>query len=112
MYLQTSMEPSVASIKTSIEERLKNLAIKNSSDFEPNNDMEELTEELRDIDAISPTEYRAVRYLLDTYDKVLHACRVDPDRIKEAYEIGERLIRIIDNRLGTDDTPHHGSQTS
>jgi hypothetical protein len=102
MYLQTTMEPSAASIKMKIEERLRNLALKKYMNIGSNYDMTELTEELRDMDAISPTEFRAVRYLLDIYDKVLHACRVDPDRIKEANEIGERLIHIIDKRLETE----------
>jgi hypothetical protein len=99
MYVQSNMEPALVSIRMKIEDRLRSLALKKNMDIGVNYSMIDLSEELCNIDALSPTEFRAIRYLMDTYDKVIHACKIDPGLVKEATEIGERVIRIIDHRL-------------
>jgi hypothetical protein len=36
---------------------------------------------------------------VDLCDKAAYGSRVDQNKISEATEIGERVVRIIDNRL-------------
>jgi hypothetical protein len=102
MYLQYNMEPNIepefASIEMKIEDRLRHLAMKHIDAGSEHNTIE-LSRQLCNNDILSPTEFRAIRYFLEVYDKALHACRLDPNLIKEETEIGERVVRIIDNRL-------------
>jgi hypothetical protein len=99
MYLQSYVDPAFVSLIMKIEDRLRDLAGKKHIDLVSNNDIKELSMKLCDVDALSPTEFRAIIYLEDIYDKILHANMINPDTIEEATEIGERVVRIIDNRL-------------
>ena len=99
MYVQSVVEPEFVSIEMKVEERLRTVALRRYMDLEANCNTKELARQLFNIDALSPSEFRAIGYLLEMHDKIAHACMVDPDRIKEATEIGERVVRIIDNRL-------------
>jgi len=99
MYMQTSIDTETVSMKTKIDNRLRNLAQKKCIDVEPYHNTEDLSRKLCAIDALSPTEFRAINYLLEIYDKVIHAGRIDRHLILEANEIGERVVRILDNRI-------------
>jgi tRNA G26 N,N-dimethylase Trm1 len=100
MYVQSLVDPVFASIILKIEDRLRDLAGKKYLDLVSNKSIIELSMELCDVDALSPTELRAIRYLQDIHERTLHANRINPDVMKEATEIGERVVRIIDHRLG------------
>lgn len=99
MYMQTSIDTESVSMKTKIENRLRDLAQKKCIDVEPYNTTADLSMELCAIDALSPTEFRAINYLLEIYDKVIYAGRIDRHLVLEANEIGERVVRILDNRI-------------
>lgn len=101
MYLQTKMPDlcGINSIRLKIEDRLRNLAIKKDIDTGSDFCLAELLAMLSDVSALSPTEFRAIRYIMDIYDKAEYSNKIDPSRITEATAIGERVIRIIDKRL-------------
>ena len=54
---------------------------------------------LCDLKSLSQSEFEAIKHIMDICDKAAYADRVDPFKIKEARAIGERVIRVIDNRL-------------
>ena len=101
MYLQANMPDlgPINSIRLKIEDRLRNLAIRKDIDTGSNFNLLELLTMLCDISALSQTEYRAIRYIMDICDKAACASKVDQSKITEATAIGERVVRIIDNRL-------------
>jgi hypothetical protein len=80
MYLQSKMPDlgPIASMKLKIEDRLRNLAIKNNIDTGSNFSLSELLTLLRDICALSPTEFRDIRDIGDFCEKVAYANIVDP----------------------------------
>jgi hypothetical protein len=101
MYLQASMPDlwPITSIRSKIEQSLRNLAASKDIDTGSDYNLLDLLSALCDISALSPTEYRAITYIMDLCDRAVHGCTVDPNRIKEATAIGERVVRIIDKRL-------------
>ncbi len=99
MYLQSYVDPIFVSLIVKIKGQLTDLAERKYIDSVSNGSITELSMKLCDVDALSPTEFRAIRYLEDIYDKVLHDKRINPDTVREATEIGERVVRIMDNRL-------------
>ena len=101
MYLQANMPDlgPITSIKCKIEERLQNLAVLKNIDTGSDYDLMDLLSALRDIGALSPTEDRAIRHIVNLCDKAVYGSRVDPYRITEATAIGERVVHIIDRRL-------------
>ena len=103
MYLQANMPDlgPINSIRSKIEARLLNLAIRKDIDTGSDFSLSELLTLLCDFNALSPAEFRAIRYVMDISDRAAYSNRVDPHKIKEATAIGERVIRVIDNRLGT-----------
>jgi hypothetical protein len=101
VYLQANMPDlgPITSIRSKIEDRLRNLAIRKDIDTGSYFSLSELLNMLCDISVLSPTEYRAIRYIVEICDKASCGSKVDPYKITEATAIGERVVRIIDNRL-------------
>jgi hypothetical protein len=99
MFIQSYVDPVFVSLIMKIKGRLTDLAERKYIDSSSDKTITELSMKLCDVDALSPTEFRAIGYLEEIYDKVLHANRINPDEMREATEIGERVVRIIDNRL-------------
>ena len=76
-----------------------NLAFINNIDTGPSFNQGELLAMLHEMSFLSLTEFRTIKYIMDICEKAAYANKVDPFKIKEAAEIGERVIRIIDDRL-------------
>lgn len=89
----------INSIRIKMEDRLRNLAIRNDIDTGCDSSLTKLLTTLCDINVLSPTESQAIGYIVDLCDKAAYGSRVDQNKISEATEIGERVVRIIDNRL-------------
>jgi hypothetical protein len=89
----------INSIRLKIEGRLRSIASICRIDTGPSFSLRELSTMLCELNSLSPTEFWAIKYIMDFCDKAAYANRVDPYKIKEATAIGERVIRIIDKRL-------------
>ena len=90
---------SINSVRLRIEDRLRNLALICDIDTGTSYNPRDLSLMLYELNSLSPTEFQAIKHVMDICDKAAYANRVDPSKIKEARAIGERVIHVIDNRI-------------
>ena len=79
MYLQLNKPDldSINSVRMKIEDRLRSLASVCKIDNGPSFSLRELSIMLSELNSLSPTEFRAVKYIMDICDRADNASRVD-----------------------------------